>query len=137
MPLYLCNAKEGALSQEAKAGIAKDVTNIHCVHTGAPSEFVHVFFFEDAVSPPLGDHTVLLQGNIRAGRTAAQKQALVSEMQQSIEQHSGLGDADIHVLTQDVPASWVMEGGDVFPEPGEEAEWLKAHEKRKAAEAAS
>ena len=37
-------------------------------------------------------------------------------------------------ITSDIPASWGMEGGDIFPEPGEEAEWLEKHEAKHAAE---
>ena len=34
---------------------------------------------------------------------------------------------EVGVGTVDVPASWVMEGGELLPEPGEEAEWLERH----------
>ena len=44
--------------------------------------------------------------------------------------HAALRPDDVAVLLLDTPASWVMEGGDIFPEPGEEAEWLAAHEAR-------
>lgn len=30
-------------------------------------------------------------------------------------------------MTVDVPARWVMEGGEVLPEPGEEEAWLAKH----------
>jgi hypothetical protein len=35
--------------------------------------------------------------------------------------------AQVGVVTRDVPAAWVMEGGAVMPEPGEEDAWLAAH----------
>jgi hypothetical protein len=34
--------------------------------------------------------------------------------------------ARIRVDLTDVPASWLMEGGRIMPEPGEEADWLAA-----------
>ena len=43
---------------------------------------------------------------------------------------AGLGDIDM--ATQDIPASWVMEGGDLLPEPGEEEAWLRAHNEKMA-----
>lgn len=137
MPLYLCNAKKGAIEADAKAKIAKDVTDIHCEETGAPATFVHVFFFEDGFAPPLADAAVMLQGNIRAGRTADQKATMTKRMRQSIAHHTGAADSAIAVALTDVPASWVMEGGDLLPEPGEEEAWLEAHEAKLAAEAAS
>ena len=128
MPLYLCNAVPGSIAADAKAKIAKDVTDIHCEVTGAPPAFVHVFFFDGQPFPLSGSATVELRGNIRAGRTAEQKEEMRERMRQSVTAHAGV---DIDLVTMDmidVPASWVMEGGDLLPEPGEEDVWLKAHE---------
>ncbi len=136
MPLYLCNMKSGSVPTEAKAKIAQDVTDIHCKATDAPAEFVHVFFLEEAEAPPLESNQVHLQGNIRAGRNSAQKDEIIHGMCSSIVRHTGLNISDIGMQLLDVPASWVMEGGDVFPEPGEEAAWLAAHAERLAAEEA-
>jgi hypothetical protein len=33
----------------------------------------------------------------------------------------------VGVVTVDVPSKWNMEGGELLPEPGEEAEWLARH----------
>jgi len=41
----------------------------------------------------------------------------------------GIDGLQITVFTKDVPASWVMEGGALLPEPGEEGDWLAAHGK--------
>ncbi|MEL7198480.1 MAG: tautomerase family protein [Pseudomonadota bacterium] len=124
MPLYICNAKAGAVPEEAKAKIADDVTRIHCEVTDAPPTHVHVFHFADGPMPPLGDKSVMLYGQIRHGRTDAQKADTVAQMTASVIEHTGLSQDAIHVFTTDTPASWVMEGGDVLPEPGEEEEWL-------------
>lgn len=127
MPLYLCNAVKGTISDEAKAKIAADVTDIHCDVTDAPPTFVHVFFFEEAPQQPLNGKSVFLFGTIRSGRTPDQKASLAERMAQSIHRHADVPASEIMVQTSDVPASWVMEGGDVLPEPGEEADWLRAH----------
>lgn len=132
MPLYICNAEKGAIPEAAKPKIAADITRIHCDVTGAPPTFVHAFFFEDAESPPLGGATASLFGSIRAGRTDAQKQQIREEMAASIEHHAGIAEDKITVMTADTPAKWVMEGGDLLPEPGEEAAWLAAHEAKLA-----
>ena len=135
MPLYIVNAKAGAMPKEAKPKIAADVTRIHCDVTGAPPQFVHVFFFEDGPMPPLGDKSAMIFGQIRAGRTDAQKAQIAREMAASIAEHTGLGADSVHAFTTDTPASWVMEGGDVLPEPGKEEAWLGAHEAKLAVEA--
>ena len=134
MPLYLCNAAKGAISDAAKPKIAADITRIHCAVTGAPAQFVHAFFVEEDAAPPLDGKSAVLFGSIRGGRTDSQKAQIVSEMRQSIQTHAGLDLEDIGMLTTDVPASWAFEGGEVMPEPGEEAEWLARHQQPSAGE---
>lgn len=132
MPLYMCNAAAGAIPEEAKPKIAADITYIHCEVTGAPPTFVHAFFFEDAPQLPLDGKRAFLFGSIRHGRNDQQKQEILDRMTASIHLHAGIPVDDILATTVDVPASWVMEGGDILPEPGEEEEWLKMHEAAKA-----
>ena len=128
MPLYICNARKGLISDQCKALIAEDITRIHCQVTDAPRTFVHAFFFEESSNVPLGDKQALLYGQIRAGRTDQQKEEIVDRMRRAIHIHSGIASEDISAYTTDTPASWVMEGGDLLPEPGEEESWLVAHE---------
>ena len=134
MPLYMCNAVKGAIDDAAKPKIAADITRIHCAVTGAPPQFVHAFCVEDMPAPPLGNKTAVLFGSIRAGRTDTQKAQIVSEMRQSIQTHTGIALEEIDMATTDVSASWVLEGGEIMPEPGEEAEWLAKHHHAPAAE---
>lgn len=134
MPLYLCNAAKGAISDEAKPKIAADITRIHCDVTGAPPQFVHAFFVEEDTAPPLDGKSAVLFGSIRGGRNDAQKAQIISEMRHSIQTHAGLDLDEIGMLTTDVPANWAFEGGEVMPEPGEEAEWLTRHQPSSAAD---
>lgn len=128
MPLYLCNTAEESLDASAKACVAEAITRIHCDVTGAPATFVHVFFLAGAPTSPLDGKRVSLLGTIRAGRTEDQKAQLSNDMSEAIINLGGLDASDVAVLIRDTPASWVMEGGDIMPEPGEEAAWLEAHE---------
>lgn len=133
MPLYMCNTREAVVGNEAKSKIAADITEIHCRITDAPPTFVHAFFLDQFPLINLGEKSVVLVGNIRAGRTPAQKEQMIEEMRQSIHLHSGIALEEIEVRTNETPASWVMEGGDLLPEPGEEADWLLSHETKLAA----
>ena len=45
-------------------------------------------------------------------------------MRKSVAAHAGIS-LDSH--DDGRCASWVLEGGDIMPEPGEEAEWLAKH----------
>ena len=127
MPLYRCTVAPGTTSTEQRALIAKEITRIHCEITGAPEKFVHAFFAEDAEGKlPDGKQAVVL-GGIRAGRAAEQKEQLVSDMRRSVASILGRSEDQVLVATADVPARWVMEGGEILPEPGEEEAWLARH----------
>jgi phenylpyruvate tautomerase PptA (4-oxalocrotonate tautomerase family) len=135
MPLYVCNSATGAIDDTARRAIAADITRIHCDATGAPPAFVHAFFFEDAPHLALNGKTAVLFGSIRQGRTDAQKARIVEEMRNAFHAHTDIPLDEIVATTADVPARWVMEGGDVLPDPGEEAEWLAAHAAKSGAAA--
>lgn len=127
MPVYMCNAVKGAIDDAAKQRIAVDITRIHCAETDAPAQFVHAFFVEAAASPPLGAKTIFVFGSIRAGRTSAQKERMISEMCEAVHLHVGIALEEIAMAITDVPAAWVLEGGEIMPEPGQEASWLARH----------
>ncbi len=127
MPLYRCTVAEGLTTLEQRSLIAKQITRIHCETTGALPGFVHAFFAEAAKRKlPDGKQAVVL-GSIRAGRTPEQKEQLISEMRSAIASILGRAADEVQVATVEVPARWVMEGGHILPEPGEEEEWLARH----------
>lgn len=124
MPLYICTTPKGLIAEDKKPAIAKELTKIHCDVTDAPPTFVHVFFLEnDAMS----DTPANLFGSIRAGRTEAQKESLRDQMATSLLTLADIPRSDVSMTTVDVPAKWVMEGGALLPEPGEEEAWLAKH----------
>lgn len=137
MPLYLCRAEPGVIPEGAREAIAVEILRIHCEVTGAPPTFVHTFFMEETPrgSTP-GERAVALLGSIRAGRTDEQKTSMIEGMQDAIRACVAGPLGTVSGTLVETPASWIMEGGDVMPEPGEEAAWLEAHEaKLRAAEA--
>jgi len=130
MPLYLCSSPQNLIAEECKPAIAKELTHIHCDVTGAPSSFVHVFFVtpEDA-----SEGSVSLFGSIRGGRSDDQKTEITTRMSDAVARLADLDPASVSMGTVDVPAKWAMEGGDIMPEPGEEAAWFAAHAAKAAA----
>ena len=127
MPLYRCTTAPGLTSREQRGEIAGAITRIHCEITGAPPTFVHAFFAEDADAELPEGKRVFVLGSIRGGRTPEQKEKLVAEMRRAIADIADVPEPEVAVVTADMPARWVMEGGAVLPEPGEEAEWLAKH----------
>ena len=134
MPLYICNAKKDLLDQSAKAAIARAITDIHCSVTGAPACFVHAVFFEEAPQFPLGDQSLYVRGTIRKGRSDDQKNQIADRIRRALAEHGRVEPQFAAALIAETPASWVLEGGEIMPEPGEEAEWFAAQAARKATE---
>ncbi len=127
MPLYRCNVLAGTTTEEQRAQVAKEVVRIHCGVTGAPPSFVHAFFAEaEADALPDGKRAFVL-GSIRWGRSDEQKARIVSELTDAVAHAFGCAADEVGVATVDVPSQWNMEGGELLPEPGEEAEWLERH----------
>ncbi len=127
MPLYRCIVPPKLTTYAQRAQIAEHVTRIHCEVTGGLPLFVHTFFAEDEAGMLPADKRALMLGSIRAGRTAEQKTRLVAELEQALAAVLGLAGEQVSVVTVDVPARWVMEGGDILPEPGDEAAWIARH----------
>lgn len=126
MPLYRCATTKGLTTEAQRAQIAKEIVRIHCGVTAAPPSFVHAFFSEEAPERMDGKSAFIF-GSIRWGRTDEQKAQIVSDMSDALCQVIGLDRAEVGVVTVDVPSRWNMEGGELLPEPGEEAEWLARH----------
>lgn len=128
MPFYECFVPEGAISQEQKAGVAAEITRIHCAATGAPESFVNVVFHD--IRP--GDYfvagrpatAVRIRGNIRAGRTQEVKARMLADLSAMWTRETGLPEAGLTVTLVEFPAANSLKGGRAVPEPGQEAAWL-------------
>ena len=57
---------------------------------------------------------------------------MAAEIAEAVAREIGAEPGLVRVRLLDVPASWVMEGGALLPEPGEEADWLARHGARPA-----
>jgi phenylpyruvate tautomerase PptA (4-oxalocrotonate tautomerase family) len=123
MPVYHCSIPEAQLDDAKRERIARDITRIHCEKTGAPPEFAHVLFADAAAGASV-------VGSIRAGRSAELRAEMAGAMVDAVAKSVGLAPDQVRVTLLEVPAAWVMEGGAVMPEPGEEAAWLERHAPR-------
>lgn len=124
MPLYTVSTRK-PLPESAKAEIAMMITDVHCGHTQAPRTFVQVLFSENF---PLHDGIDLhIFASVRAGRDLQKNDDVEKNMVEEMARLSGIPRMNIEYLIYGVPAKWIMEGGVVLPDPGEEEEWLKQH----------
>lgn len=124
MPLYQCFAPEGTLDADQRTDIAEAITDIHCSLTTAPPTFVHVQFHDRSQTE--GETPVVLSGGLRAGRPASVTTGLVEQISAAVSEIGGIPPDQISMSTVETPASWILEGGRVLPEPGEEEAWVQA-----------
>jgi phenylpyruvate tautomerase PptA (4-oxalocrotonate tautomerase family) len=122
MPVYQCSISPARLDDAKREQIASGITRVHCESTGAPPDFAHVLFVD---APETAGASVL--GTIRAGRPEALKARMAAGVAEAVAKALGAEPEGVRVQLLEVPASWVMEGGAVLPEPGEEADWLARH----------
>lgn len=125
MPLYRFITPIAATTPDRRAAIAAAVTQMHCDLTGAPPTFVHVFFTESADTNSATPH--LLHAVHRAGRSDETKAELLSKARHAYATILDIDPEDVTARLDETPAKWIMEGGVVLPEPGEEQQWLEMH----------
>jgi phenylpyruvate tautomerase PptA (4-oxalocrotonate tautomerase family) len=139
MPFYSCNVPAGSLTDDHKHDLAQAITRIHAEVTGAPPDLVHVIYNELAAADgytagePSSD--TVISGHIRAGRSDADKQRLLREVAAAAATTTGTPLDTIAVFIRDVPAQYILESGEIVPEPGEEDAWLARRERSRAASA--
>lgn len=124
MPLYRVFTRSNEFDQKTKASVAKSITETHCGLTGAPKEFVHVFYIE---SDQVEKGSVEVLGAIRSGRSEEIVNGITRKIQDAILSTADIPRDKIKVQLMGVLAKWVMEAGAIMPEPGEEAEWFAQH----------
>ena len=134
MPVYTCTTAQGTLSSETKAELAAEITRIHAVVNHVPEAYVNVVFPElPADSVYVGGKPgvpLLISGWVRRGHPTEEAKRLALEVSAAAARISGLDERQVLVVLVDSPASAAVEGGIALPEPGEEAQWLRAVQAR-------
>jgi phenylpyruvate tautomerase PptA (4-oxalocrotonate tautomerase family) len=128
MPTYVCSLAEGSVDDGQKAAIAEALSRIHSDETGAPTYFVQVVIEEKTPTQRfLGGARVSgqiwIRGDIRAGRTEAQRKAMMLRMMEEVGHITGIESQDIWVYLCNLAPTDMVEYGHVLPRPGEEATW--------------
>jgi phenylpyruvate tautomerase PptA (4-oxalocrotonate tautomerase family) len=123
MPLYTVTTEAGALSDDAKAKLASELTTLHSEYAGVPKNWVHVVFHDYAVGSGFtaGEPaaTVSLTLLIRTGRSAEYKRELLTRLWKLVQTATEAQDDQIVLGIQEVPASQAMEMGVVMPDVAE------------------
>jgi phenylpyruvate tautomerase PptA (4-oxalocrotonate tautomerase family) len=119
MPLYSIATRQDALSVEAKAALAAQITEFHCRLTGLDKAFVKIIF--NTFPPEDGfvggkAAAVILTVLIRDGRSADYKRDMLRGLWSMLQSATGATDEQMLVAIQEAPASQAMEMGQIMPE---------------------
>jgi phenylpyruvate tautomerase PptA (4-oxalocrotonate tautomerase family) len=128
LPFYTCNVPADSLTDDQKEDLARAITRIHAEVTGASPALVHVLYNE-AASADLyvggeASSDVVISGQIRAGRSDADKQRLLRKLAEAGATVTGRPPETFAVIVRDVPAKFIFDRGDIAPELGEDEAWL-------------
>ena len=128
MPLYECIVQDGQVAHELRPRIAAEITRIHCDATGAPVEFVQVVFTEAPEGSRFAggepSRAAIIRGQVRAGRGEEVHEEILTGLCDAWTDITGTTERDVMIALTEVPASQILEGGRIMPEPGQEDEWL-------------
>lgn len=131
MPIYQYVHSGAPLTMVERDRIAKGILQIHHDVTNAPEPFVRVAF----QPVPLGllytagtvAPSVILNCQIRAGRTQEQRQELLTRCYRLVKEVTKLEPDQIVINIGETPGPDIMEAGLILPDPTDdaEAEWIR------------
>jgi phenylpyruvate tautomerase PptA (4-oxalocrotonate tautomerase family) len=124
MPLYTAITQDGTISNENKAKIADEITQIHCLIMKVPKHFVRVIF----LSYPKGSGytggveaaTAALNCVLRAGHTAEEKTDLLRLLWEKFQSLTGVATDQLALSLHEIPSTNAMEMGTIMRSVGSE-----------------
>lgn len=129
MPSYVCTTATGRLSDDQRATVARAITAAHHEITGAPAYFARVRFVEAAPASvfiggaPLDHDHVFVAGQIRAGRDAATRAALIERLAAAVAGAAEVHHLGVWVYLLELEPAHMIEFGHVLPPSGDERAW--------------
>ena len=121
MPVYSLTSKE-VIPVKQKQLLVDLFTDTHCNIMIAPEQFVHVLF-SDGI-PITNQHKLYIHANVRKGRAQDKIDLLVKTLKTKCAEILRIPTEKVYVNLLEINAKWIMEGGHVMPDPGEEDEWM-------------
>ena len=132
MPTYTCWSEQGVIDEQARARVARALTEIHHEVAVGPRYFVQVVF-NDLTSgaiflagEPAPREHVWVRADIRSGRSPEQKKGLLDRITREVGQIAGVDPTHVWVYINDIPGSDIAEHGRPLPDPGQEDAWFAA-----------
>ena len=131
MPTYTVINSNLKLNKKKKEKIAKGITKIHNLITGANKYFAQVIFNKTKDrdhfmgGKKIKEPQIFLHGQIRAGRADNIKKKLILNLRDILIKESKLDKTQVWVYIVDLLPSQMIEYGEVLPKSGGEKEWFK------------
>ena len=136
MPTYTVTNSNFNLNSKQQNNLAKGITKVHSVVTGANTYFAQVIFNKTKKNnhfmggKKVKEPSIFLLGQIRAGRPKKIKDKLISDLRDIIIKNSKLDETQVWVYIVDLPPSQMIEYGAVLPKSGKEKEWFSKLSKK-------
>ena len=136
MPTYTVTNSNFTLTSIQQNNLAKGITKVHNIVTGANTYFAQVIFNKTKKNnhfmggKKVKEPSIFLLGQIRAGRSKDVKDKLISELRDIIIKKSKLDETQVWVYIIDLPPSQMVEYGAVLPESGKEKVWYSGLSKK-------
>ena len=131
MPTYTVTHSNFKLQTKTKDKIAKGITRVHNIVTGANTYFAQVIFNKTKNNDhymggkKVKEPQLFLHGQIRSGRSAKIKKKLILDLKNTLIKNSKLNETQIWVYIVDLTPSQMIEYGAILPKSGGEAKWFK------------
>ena len=131
MPTYTVTHSNFKLQTKTKVKIAKGITKVHNIVTGANTYFAQVIFNKTKNNDnymggkKVREPQLFLLGQIRSGRSAKIKKKLILDLKNTLIKNSKLNETQIWVYIVDLTPSQMIEYGAILPKSGGEAKWFK------------
>ena len=132
MPTYTVTHSNFKIQTKTKVKIAKGITRVHNIVTGANTYFAQVIFNKTKNNDhymggkKVKEPQLFLHGQIRSGRSAKIKKKLILDLKNTLIKNSKLNETQIWVYIIDLTPSQMIEYGAILPESGGEAKWFKS-----------
>ena len=131
MPTYTVTHSNFKLQTKTKVQIAKGITRVHNLVTGANTYFAQVIFNKTKNNDhymggkKVREPQLFLHGQIRSGRSAKIKKKLILDLKNTLIKNSKLNETQIWVYIIDLTPSQMIEYGAILHKSGGEAKWFK------------
>ena len=132
MPTYTLTNSNFYISSKQQKKIAKGITKVHNIVTGANTYFAQVIFNKTKKNNHfmggkiVKEPSLFLLGQIRSGRSKEIKDKLISDLKDVLVKNSNLDETQVWVYINDLPPAQMIEYGAVLPESGKEKEWFSS-----------